>query len=235
MKPEATASLASIPSRRKLLKITVASLLPQVGHLNVYLNGYEDVPEFLATDKITVARSQQHGDRGDAGKFFWASEVEGYHLVCDDDLIYPGRYAQSMIEACKRYGRRAVVGLHGVTLRTPFVNYYSSRRVFHFSRSLSADQHVHVLGTGTVCYHTNTIKVHPTDFRVPNMADIWFALLGQRQQVPFVCAAHPSDWLCAQDTGKNNIFNKLRSGSAKDTAGIQTKTVKDNLPWEIYR
>src|SRR5262249_21870958 len=88
-RPVVTASLASVPGRAEPLQAVVAALLPQVDALNVYLNGYEETPPFLDDDRIVVAHSREHGDRGDAGKFFWAGEVDGYHLLCDDDMGYP--------------------------------------------------------------------------------------------------------------------------------------------------
>ena len=111
------ASLASIPARRDSLRRVVESLLPQVDRLGVYLNGYGDVPEFLADDRIDVARSEDHGDLGDAGKMFWAAEPGvDYHLACDDDILYPADYVARMVAEVDRYGRRALVGCHGALM-----------------------------------------------------------------------------------------------------------------------
>jgi hypothetical protein len=32
---------------------------------------------------------------------------------------------------------------------------------------------VNILGTGTIAFHTDTIKLSIDDFKLPNMADIW--------------------------------------------------------------
>ena len=66
-----TASVASFAAREDSLKQAVASILPQIDRLNVYLNDYDAIPEFLRHPKITVASSQEHGDRRDNGKFFF--------------------------------------------------------------------------------------------------------------------------------------------------------------------
>ena len=127
------ASLASIPERERSLRQTVASLLPQIDRLGVYLNGYGSVPDFLHDPRIDVARSQEHGDRGDAGKMFWTDAGDfDYYLACDDDIIYPPDYAERMVAAIEQYGRRALVGCHGALLRHNPEDYYGSRgRVYH--------------------------------------------------------------------------------------------------------
>lgn len=225
---QVTATLASIPGRVASLETVVASLLPQVDELRVYLNGYDSVPAFLEQEGIVVARSAEHGDRGDAGKFFWAGELDGYHIVCDDDMRYPPDYVRELIAGVERHGRRAVVGFHGATLSDRMVDYYRSRKLLHFSQAVSADTHVHVLGTGVAGYHTSAISVRPEDFLAPNMADVWFALLGQRQEVPFVCLGHRAGWLtelpgCRADS----IY--LRSDRRTPTQAVRT-----NGAWRLH-
>jgi FkbM family methyltransferase len=226
-----TASLASVPARERALARVVGALLPQVDSLRVYLNGYVTTPAFLDDPRIVVAHSSDHGDRGDAGKFFWAGEVDGYHLHCDDDIEYPPDYVAELIAGIERYGRGAVVGFHGATLPERVVTYYRSRRPFPCSQALGADTPVHVLGTGVAGYHSSAIRVAPADFRSPNMADIWFALLGQRQQVPFVCLAHRQGWLREQPGCNGDSIYARRS--REGPAGEPTRTVRASAPWKI--
>ena len=49
-----TAGIASIPHRAENLRQTVLSLINQVDKLNVYLHGYDSVPDFLQAPKIEV-------------------------------------------------------------------------------------------------------------------------------------------------------------------------------------
>ncbi|MDX6512473.1 MAG: hypothetical protein QOE36_1977, partial [Gaiellaceae bacterium] len=160
-RPEVFASLATIPARERGLQQVVESLLPQVDALGVYLNEYDRVPPFLEREKIVVARSQDSGIRGDAGKFFWAGTTSGYQLVCDDDLAYPEDYVDRLVEGIERYGRRAVVGFHGCLLRDDVADYHRSRTLLHFTRALAKDSAVHVLGTGVAGYHASAISVSP--------------------------------------------------------------------------
>ena len=226
-----TATLASVPPRRGALAAAVASLLPQVDALHVYLNGYDGAPAFLDDPRIVVAHSAQHGDRGDAGKFFWAGKLDGYHLLCDDDIEYPADYVAKLVAGIERHGRRAVVGFHGATLHERVTTYHRSRRLFHFSQQLATDTPVHVLGTGVAGYHTSAIRISARDFHSPNMADIWFAVAGQQQRVPFVCLTHDANWLREQDGCREDSIY-VRSAAAGPSAE-PTRTVRAHAPWRL--
>jgi len=243
-------SLASIPSRRGSLQKVVTRLLPQVDHLNVYLNAspavrgvdeHPDIPKFLRHPKITAVFSQdtEYGDQGDAGKSYWASVVpRGYHVICDDDVLYPPNFVEKLIAGVRRYDHKVVVGFHGAVLTEPFVRYYGSRHTHHFSNRVSSDTPVHIIaGAGGIAYHTSTIRVHRDDFKHPNMGDIWFALLAQQQRVPCICLAHGKGWLVdGTPSPGDSIYahsKTKKKGSARNTADVQTKVVIENMPWHV--
>jgi len=243
-----TASLATIPGRRESLRKVVRSLLPQVDQLNVYLNRtpvrgrdeYPRLPGFLLHPKICAVwcKDTSFGDQGDAGKYYWASEIEGYHVICDDDVLYPPDFIAALVGGVEKYQRQVVVGFHGAILTTPFQRYYGSRRTYHFSSKQGKDVPVHIVaGAGGVCYHSSTLQVHRDDFKHPNMGDIWFALLAQQQKVPCVCLAHARAWL--QDggpPGEDSIYSRSTGDEGanwKNTADVQTRVIKDNMPWKV--
>lgn len=149
--------MASIPSRVDVLRITVDSILPQVDHLFVYLNGFDWVPEFLASEKITVFRSSEYGDYRDNSKYFGLRclEEEGYFFSIDDDIEYPSDYVSEMVAAIERYDRSAIVGVHGVIYGAGS-RLFLDRAVLHFRNPLEADVPVSALGTGTTAFHTST-------------------------------------------------------------------------------
>jgi len=62
--------VASIPGREVSLAEMIMSLYEQVDEFHVYLNNYDEVQGYLKLRDINVYRSQDFGDRGDAGKFF---------------------------------------------------------------------------------------------------------------------------------------------------------------------
>jgi FkbM family methyltransferase len=227
-----TAMLASVPGREGALAAVVEALLPQVDALHVYLNGYEASPPFLADPRLVVAQSAEHGDRGDAGKFFWVGQLEGYQVLCDDDIDYPADYVAQLIAGIERHDRQAVVGFHGATVHERVATYYRSRTLFHFSQQLDADTPVHVLGTGVAGYHSSAIEITAGNFHSPNMADIWFAIAGQQQRVPFVCLAHREAWLREQPGCRaDSIYvHGARAGPAAEP----TRTVQAHAPWRLH-
>lgn len=191
-----TAALASIPSRVEGLRSVVESILPQVDALYVYLNGYTAVPTFLDHPRVTVARSQEFGDRRDNGKFFF-DRPDGYQFTLDDDICYPSNYVAYLVSKLQQYDHHCVVGVHGVSLEPQLTSYLdrSTRRVDGFAQALSEDKHCHVLGTGTLAYHTQTMRVCDEDFETTGMADIWFAIHAKGAGVPLVSVARSAKFL----------------------------------------
>lgn len=186
--------VASIPSRIEGLKQVVERLIDQADELCVHLNGYSEVPSFLTGDsRLHVSTGEDLGDRA---KFRFVEYFDGYYFTVDDDIDYPKSYVDYCIEGIEKYGRKAVVGWHGAILKSNFTDYYDSesRQVLSFRTQRRDDTFVHILGTGCVAFHTDTIDVSLPDFRVANMADVLFALEGQRQEVPFVVLAHRKGW-----------------------------------------
>ena len=232
------ASLATIPARESGLQCVVEALLPQVDALGVYLNEYDRVPSFLDREEIVVARSQDTGVRGDAGKFFWAGTTSGYQLVCDDDIDYPEDYVDQLVEGIERHQRRAVVGFHGCVLHDSVTDYHRSRRLLHFTHALATDAPVHVLGTGVSGYYTSAIGVSSKDFvGSPNIADIRLALLGQRQRVPFVCLRRADGWLSElPGFREESVYIRARRHSSVRGAGPgpETLAVREHGRWELH-
>lgn len=114
------------------------------------------------------------------------------------------------------------------------VDYHRARRLLHFSRALAADTPVHVLGTGVCGYHASAIRVDPSAFAAPNMADVWFALLGQRQGVPFVCLARENGWLREQPGFREDsvyVHARRRGGHGPSP---ETLAVRTHPRWKLH-
>ena len=115
-------SLASIPDRQAQLKKTVMSLLIQCDKMNVALNGYKEIPSFLnRNNKISAYLSDN--SMGDAEKF--RNIGEGYNFTCDDDLIYPGNYIQTLINKIDQY--KCIISCHGRNYNYPAASFKKSK------------------------------------------------------------------------------------------------------------
>lgn len=223
-----TASLASIPSRGKALEQVVERILPQVDHLNVFLNNYEDVPIFLNDKKIKIARSQDYGDQKDNGKFFFLEELSsGYHFTIDDDILYPYDYVQRCILKILQYDKQVIIGIHGVIFPNPIERFYKDREVFSFKFELDRDRFVNLLGTGTIAYHTGTINLNYDDFKDLGMADMWFAIAAKKQKVPLIAIKRPAGLLRQIDVD-SSLFHKFKLNDH-----IQTREIIANNPWDF--
>lgn len=195
------ASMATIPSRREMLRDCVASLLLQCDRVRVFLNNYPDVPDFLIHPRIEVRRSQDWDDRGDAGKFFWIDKDRdegGYRVVADDDLIFPPDFVEVMTGKVAANGRRAIFATHGVLLRQPIARYYepgSRAMTFHFGHALPIDRGIHIGATNALCFHVSAVTMRWDDFKYCNSADVWLSLHARRNGLPILTPARPQNWV----------------------------------------
>ena len=217
-----TAQLATIPDREDFLKQVVNSLIDQVDLLSISLNNYKKVPEWLRV--LPVETRLLDNSTGDAAKFYGIEDIGGYFFACDDDLIYPKDYIETLIDKIEQYQRRAIITLHGrVMPQRKVVSYYKDR--FEIYRCLGTgdyDVRVHVGGTGVMGFHSDTFKIKYSDFKEKNMADIWVSGHAKRQNVPIVVIAHKAGWLVPliptntiwdqhyeDDELQTNIYNDL--------------------------
>ncbi len=224
-----TGSMVSIPSRELVLGTVIDSILPQVDELNVYLNNYEQIPDFLKNPKIKVFQSQIHGDLADNGKFF-SPPQSGFHFTFDDDILYPLDYISKLIENLKKYQCKVAVGVHGIEIKEGFKRYYdiASREVISFYRESLEDRYVHILGTGTLAYHTQTLSFSLEHVHATHMVDIYFGLFCQKNNIPLICIEHEAKWMKELETPKETrIFDNF---SSKDK--VQTDLVK-SIKWSF--
>lgn len=207
MRDKVTATMATMPARMNSLEETVASILPQVNELHIYLNDFTFIPGFLQHEKIKLYKSQEYaGDLGDAGKYFTADQIKGYHFTIDDDIIYPANYISIMIEAIEKYQRKAIITTHGRRFKQfPVKSYYhADADSYRCDGQLVKDEKIHVGGSGVMAYHTDTIKFSISNFKVTNMADIWVAIKCQNEGIPIICIAHKRAWITISKKFDNN-------------------------------
>jgi GR25 family glycosyltransferase involved in LPS biosynthesis len=232
------ASMASVPSRVRMLRDTVESLLAQCDVVRVFLNGYPDVPEFLRHPRVEVRRSQDWDDKGDAGKFGWidAPDPPGYRVIVDDDMLFPPDFTERMIQTLASYGNRAIAAAHGVLLKQPLLHYYdpASRSVQHFQNHQGEDATVHVLGTNAMMFHSACVTLRWDDFMYRNMADIFLARFAQREGIPMISVRRPRAWVRqnTQAGGFETIYeNSLKQTRSRfDSSAVQDALVRAIAP-----
>lgn len=229
---QVSACLASYPPREEKLKMVVASLLPQVDQIYVYLNEYSEVPGFLKHSRITVKLGGPGGNIRDNGKFhFMDSMRDGYVFTVDDDIDYPPDYVQVLIRKIEFYDRRAIVGLHGTVYAKPVRSFFKGRTLLHFEDALQQDTVVNQLGTGTVAFHTSLVRPESAWFKDAGMADVWFAVEAKKRDLTLVAIERSALWLSPLGVEETTLFREFRKNDA-----VQTRAVRSVAPWkEIVR
>lgn len=233
------AGMATVAGNEEALRAAVMSLLPQVDHLYLYLNGYSSVPAFLnGRSKVSVCLDADGKRYGDAGKFWGlAQSPEAIYLSCDDDIAYPADYVEVMVAELAQTRGRAVVGVHGALITQPCEGYYrdGSRTVFHFERPLMRRRRVHVLGTATCVFHTGVVAVTLEAFELANMADIWLAKYLQAAGIAAFAVPRPARWLTALEVKRPTIYDHSRTeaGSAFDSSRQQDRVLGAMYPLSV--
>ena len=181
-----TISMASIPEREEGMLATVERLLPYCDYFDVCLNNYPNYHYPTLDDpKITIIRTREDQKVGARGKFYLAHRTPGYHLTVDDDIDYPYDYVPKLIAGVERYGRKAVVGVHGKIFTYP-----ESHILLNYANEQPQDWPVHMLGTGTIAWHGNLMAL-PWHAMQPGKVDDQVAAYAQDNSVPMIVLAHP--------------------------------------------
>jgi len=198
--------MATFPQRRKYLEDVVNTLLPQVQILRIYLNGYQEVPEFLQHPKVETFIGD---DIGDAGKFFWLGCGHEVYFSVDDDFYYPPTYVRDHLQTLQFYRNRVIVTLHGCLLKFPVERYYRDRAEIYGWYESAPSKFVHVGGTGVMAFDTEAFPLQFIDVPSKNMADIWVALKAQKLQMPILVREHQADYLTLIDEpAGESIWNR---------------------------
>jgi hypothetical protein len=206
-----TALIASIPEREDMLKLTVASLRPQVNRIFVSLNGYDHVPDFVDTDEYVLLDNSM----GDAAKFYFAEQCKGYILTCDDDLIYPLGYVDKMVAGVEKY--KCPCSLHGRFYSRPVMGFQESFFGFPCLNDVMTDVEVDVGGDGVMCWHTDLLKIRFEDFKQKNMSQLYFSKVCHEQGVKIMCLAHRTGYLKYQFPGYTIWDESAKEGFKKQT------------------
>jgi len=216
------AGIASLPDRIKCLEETIFSLYDQVDKIIVGLNNYNEIPHFLKMKKIDSYLLDN--SLGDAAKFFKIDDyTNDYYFACDDDIIYPNNYCDTLIKKCELY--KSVIGLHGVIVIKPVNSYYKNRKVYHGFNELSSDIEVDLVATSSCLIDTSLLKISLSDFPIPNMADIWLGDLCKQQNVKSYAIKRKNKWLKYSEymSDKWTIYDDFKTKKDNEQTKIVTQ------------
>lgn len=221
------AHLATFPPRRRLLRRTWQAILPQVDHLFVVLNGYDDIPGFLAKDPRVTAIIPDR-DVKDAGKFWFPPAPEDIVFTIDDDIGYPPDYVARTLAHLNAIGPETnVVGYQGniyIGPREAPAKVWDSY-IFH-----QPAEHVlgaSIIGTGTLCARGSSIP--PLSEIEPNAGacDIPFChWLFRRGILPWILPRE-AGWL------SNDLPRNLKQSSLFQTVAKKGHAAYRELLWSF--
>jgi glycosyltransferase involved in cell wall biosynthesis len=228
------ANICTYPPRVKSFKVALESIIPQVDEINIYLDKYEEVPEFLKQlpIKANIYTNKDFANLRDNGKLIGLSNLKTpcYYFTIDDDIIYPPDYVHALIKKIELYDRKVVVGVHGVLIPEMPKSYYSSfRMVYTFWKKLEKDSLVNNLGTGTAAFYSDLLpNLKHSDLEHAGMLDIYFSIYCKKNNIPMVSIERHDDWMSEvkQDSADVNLFQEF-----KDHDDKQSKLVAENMPW----
>jgi hypothetical protein len=196
-----TASMSTVAWRRPALEQMLPTILPQVDRLNVFLQGYDSIPEFLRHPKITIVDGRDQPQwlaLKSTAKLFWIAQglvADGIHLCVDDDILYPPGYAGYCAAKIGRYQNRAIVGFHGALYNAEVGHIYRDRTEWHYGKACAADIGVHTIGSGTIAWHTSALRLTLDDLPDWDAVDYRIGIAAQKQQVPMVCLSRDAGYL----------------------------------------
>lgn len=203
--------LSTFKGREKSLKDTLKSLEDQVDEIYVYDNSIRK-------------------DIKDNGKFFGLTQIKEpcYYLTCDDDIIYPEGYVQSIIDGIKEFG--CIVTHHGKNIKED--DYLLNSESYHFSVRNYSNKILDVAGTGVSGFRTDYFNpvhlVNKEDFFV---SDLLFSIEAKRQDKQIILLQHPTNWIKQNmdiDFQKSIAYTEIKDTSRQNK--FKNELLK--LKWE---
>jgi hypothetical protein len=221
------AHLASFPPRRRLLRKTCEAILPQVDHLFVVLNGYEEIPGYLAKDARVTAVIPDR-DVKDAGKFWFTPAPDDIVFTIDDDIGYPPDYVARTLAQLEAIGpAENVVGYQGNIYVGPREAPETAWDNYLFHQQAPAVLGASILGTGTLCARGSSIPPLSEIEPYAGACDIPFCQWLFRKGI--------LPWILPRDAGwlTNDLPRNLRDSSLFITVARKGHDAYRGLLWSF--
>lgn len=188
--------MPTVPRRSVSAVEVVRRLLPQVDHMLVHLNGYDEVPAWARDARIRAIINP--AGTGPIVRLTVVPEVD-HVLLVDDDLAYPADYVARSVTALNRLGPGNVVCYHAVYWPKGAEPTWAQRQLIMYSKRIGNDVRVPMLGAGTAGFHQRDLlsidRFAPKLFEYAN--DIWASAACARKGFRVVRIPTPENWLIA--------------------------------------
>lgn len=227
------ATMATFKLRIDSLKDSVDSIINQVDELIIYLNDYDEVPTFLIHEKIKVYLGKEcDGNIKAKGKFYKCSEINGFHVSIDDDLIYPSNYIETYLSKMAEYDNKVIITSLGKITKPNSKNYYSDILFgYHFQRETLNDYSVHMGGTGVMMYHTDTFKPSYEEIENGGFIDLFIGKQALKQRIPIISIKHEANWICFNEKENKRLGSTLFEQGKKDHS--EQTNIMNSVKWEL--
>jgi hypothetical protein len=190
--------MATMPSRSDTAPRAIASILPQVDRLWLFLDRFDAVPAYAEHARIRVLRTDGVGDIRANGKLAGVAHEPSASCTffsVDDDVEYPADYCDVLEAHLEQYAGRAAVGVHAAIFQPPVASYVHDMSVMHRRASLDVATEVDLLGTDSTAFRTSTLHFDVREWKRINVVDLSFALLARRDAVPLVAIPRAKGWV----------------------------------------
>lgn len=224
-----TVCMSSIPSRVEALQKTISSLINQVDRINVALNGYLSVPDFLNHSKITTVSLDN--SRGPNAKFYWVDNITGYVFICDDDIFYPSNYIERTVSYIDKY--RCLISHCGIKFNDNFESYLKDSKIYSPQRQIDYDVfNPDNVGTGVLGYHAEDVSLKYNDFCYTNMSDSSIFMISRRDKIAKVVAKHNDGWI-KRSSDDDGLYEMKRKDDSH--ASLITKQILSTYKRPIFK
>lgn len=192
------AAIATLASRTSSLRLMLPSIVSQVDHIFIYLDGHGEVPPFLRrlTNATILIGDALHGLHCSSRYLCLKLLRQDSVVICvDDDILYPPDYVERLTGLLERRRGAAIVGVHGRIFVPPHASYIDDAHCFHFARKLDRCWQVHELGSGTSAFISSAFPIDPTTWNRHDMNDLHVAIEAQHRDLPRIAIDRPHGWL----------------------------------------
>lgn len=218
------ATMATFPGRSAIVEQAAATMADQVDTLNVVLNEYQSVPEWVGKYPSINAIIPE-SDTKDTGKYLVPVADRDWLFTIDDDIAYPPDYVQKSLESFQNLKATGVIaGYHGIVYQKPrylpsnrFIrkllgrnpNYIvTSARRLNFHVELAQNLLVDELGTGTSFSRGEDVPPFSMVQTAQRFIDVRLARWSHQTGRKMVCLSRPGQWMKAiyDSDAESSIF-----------------------------